>query len=309
MFHGYKNITGIKNPVIAIGIFDGLHLGHKKVISKILSYKKQGSDSVIITFDPHPRNVLSKSKVSPRIMSLKHRLQILDKMGIDAVIVIKFTTFLAKMSPEDFVKRVLIPLSTKKVYIGENFKFGHNKQGDVAFFNEIGKHYGIKIYKVSPAKKYKKEISSTWLRALIGSGKLKKARVLLNRPVSILGTVVHGDSRGKKLGFPTANLDPHQEVIPPAGVYAAKININEKFYDAVVNIGFRPTFYGIKHKREEPNIETHIFNFSKKLYGKNIEIFFITKLRDEKKFADKELLIRQIKKDITRAKKILTRSG
>ena len=307
IFHGYKNITGLRSPVIAVGIFDGIHAGHRRVIKAMLRAAGRGRDRAVMTFDPHPRSVLYPTVPLPRIMSLEHRLSILRKMGVNVAIVVNFSDHTASMSPEDFVKEVIKPAGAKKVFVGNNFHFGRGKKGNVDAFRKIGKRCGIDVREVASVRHNGRVVSSTWLRELISRGEIGEAEKLLKRPVSILGTVVKGDSRGRVLGFPTANVDPHHEVSPPPGVYAAKIDAGKKIYDGVVNIGFRPTFYGrLTHKRREPRIEVHIFGFSGRLYGRTIEVFFIKKLRNEKKFQTEKALIARIRRDAASAKKLLS---
>ncbi|MFH1798773.1 MAG: bifunctional riboflavin kinase/FAD synthetase [Candidatus Omnitrophota bacterium] len=307
VLYGYKNLQGkLKDPVVAIGIFDGIHIGHKRVIKKVLSAKKSAQESVILTFDPHPQITLRPDKTPPRIMSLEHRLFIFEKMGIDAAIVIRFTDFIASMTPEDFIKKVICVIGAKKIYVGINFHFGSARSGNVEIFKKIARDYGIDVCTVRPVKLGRRVVSSTWLRKLICRGKIEKAETLLRRPVSILGRVVVGARRGKTIGIPTANIDPCQETIPPPGVYAVKIDIGCKFYDGVINIGFNPTFYGKRLKRrKEPQIEAHLIGFRGDLYGSLIEIFFIKKIRKEKTFKGEENLKKQIEKDIGKAEKIL----
>lgn len=308
VLYGYRNLEKkLKDPIVAIGVFDGIHLGHKRVIKKLLASREPAREKVVVTFDPHPQTVLRPDKKPPRIMSLDHKLFILEKMGLDAVIVIHFTDFIAAMSPEEFVKKVIGGIGARKVYVGSNFHFGKGKSGNVERFKEIGRDCGIDVRIVEPVRKSGRIVSSTWLRKLIKEGKIARAEQLLRRPVSVLGTVVKGDELGKTLGKPTANIDPHQEVIPPPGVYAVKVDISGQLYDGVLNIGFKPTFYGSKlKKRKEPRIEVHVIGYEGNLYGQNIEIFFIKKLRNEKHYKTREALVQQIKKDITKAGEVLS---
>ncbi|NQT32781.1 MAG: bifunctional riboflavin kinase/FAD synthetase [Candidatus Omnitrophica bacterium] len=309
ILHGYREAKNeLKDPVVAIGIFDGIHIGHKRVLKRVLTSPQKKSDKVVVTFDPHPQTVLRPKQSLSRIMSLQHRLTILEKMGMDAVVVIKFSDFLAEMTPEDFIHRVLASgIGAKKIYVGNNFHFGRGKTGNIEDFRAIGKKHGIEVKIIPPVKLGRIAVSSTWLRRLISQGRLEKAEKLLRRPVSVLGTVVSGERRGRTFGIPTANIDPHQEVIPPPGVYAVKIDIDGKLFDGVLNIGYKPTFYGRgKQKRKEPEIEVHVINFDGHLYGKDIEIFFIKRLRSEKKFKSIENLKRQIKKDVARAKDLFS---
>ncbi|MGB2630667.1 MAG: bifunctional riboflavin kinase/FAD synthetase, partial [Candidatus Omnitrophota bacterium] len=305
---GYKNESPLNDPVVAIGIFDGIHIGHKRLIKRLMNYPGRGRDKVVVTFDPHPETILRPKKTPPRIMSLDHRLSIFGKMGLDAAVIIHFSHFIASMTPEEFIQKVIIQgLGARTIYVGGNFHFGHGGSGNIEMFRMIGKEYGLEVHTVPPVKKSGKIVSSTWLRKLITRGDLKKAETLLRRPVSVLGTVVKGDERGRAIGIPTANIDPHQEVIPPPGVYAVKADIEGKMYDGLMNIGFRPTFYGRKPlKRKEPHIEVHVFDLNRDLYGSPMEIFFIKKLRKERKFRKAEDLVRQINKDAELARKFLS---
>ena len=307
ILYGYKNLQDkLKDPILAIGIFDGIHIGHKRVIRRVLNIKEQGRDRAVLTFDPHPETVLRPHKATPRIMSLEHRMHILEKMGLDAVIVIRFSDFIAMMSPEDFIVKVIKTIGARKIFVGENFHFGKGKSGDTRTFREIGKAHGIDVSTVSPVRKRGKTVSSTWVRELVSRGKIEKAEKLLRRPVSVLGTVVGGDKRGRGLGTPTANIDPHHEVIPPTGVYAVKVDIDGTLFDGVLNVGFNPTFYGDRlKKRKEPHMEVHVIGFDGDLYGKALEIFFIKRLRGEKKYKTQEKLKNAITKDISKAAEFL----
>ncbi len=307
VLHGYRELKDkLTDPVIAIGVFDGIHIGHKRVINKVLNFPGRGRDRVIITFDPHPRTVLDSKGASPRIMSLEHRLTIFEKMGLDAVVVIKFTPFLASMTPEEFMKRILCGMNARTVYVGSNFHFGQGKKGNIDKFKELGKKYKIDVKAVPSVRKNRRIVSSTWLRETIAAGNIDAAEALLRRPVSVFGTVVGGDKRAKSLGAPTANIDPHHEVIPPPGVYAVKVDSEGKLYDGVLNVGFKPTFYGRKfYERKEPHVEVHLLDFKGNLYGKTLEIFFLKKLRKERKFKNEGKLSEQIQRDIAETRRIL----
>ncbi|MGB2599443.1 MAG: bifunctional riboflavin kinase/FAD synthetase [Candidatus Omnitrophota bacterium] len=307
ILYGYRNSAELKDPIAAIGIFDGVHIGHKRLIKRILNSPGHGRDRTIVTFDPHPQAVLNPRRTPPRIMSLEHRLFIFEKMGLNAAIVINFSDFIASMNPGEFIQKIIINgIGARTVYVGGNFHFGKGRAGNIESFREVGKRYGLEVHTVQPVRKNGKIVSSTWLRRLITKGNLEKAEKLLRRPVSVLGTVVKGDARGKILGAPTANIDPHQEVIPPPGVYAVKVDTGGKLHDGILNIGFRPTFYGRSpFRRKEPLMEVHIFDLDRDLYGSSMEIFFIKKLRNEKRFKNVEGLIEQIKKDAERAEKVL----
>ncbi len=300
VLRGYRKAREkLIDPVIAIGIFDGVHLGHRKVIRRMMGSPGSG-DRVILTFDPHPDTVLTPGKPLPRIMSLSHRLNIFQKIGIDAVIVVSFSKYIAGMSPENFMERVVVRgAGCRRVYVGDNFVLGKGGKGDTGRLSEIGKKAGVDICIVPSLKMGGKIISSTRVRKLVAGGDISEAEKLLGRPVSVLGTVVPGESIGRRMGVPTANLDPHHEVIPPVGVYAVKVDIDGGMFSGALNIGHKPTFYGRDHKRKEPSIEVHIMDFDGDLYGRDIEVLFINKIRDEKCFSGSRQLASQIEKDIS----------
>lgn len=276
---------------VTIGIFDGVHRGHQAILKRLVhKAKKSRLKSVVITFDPHPVNVLSKGEKIPFLMSLEHRIRLIKKMGVDDCIVIRFTKEFSKLRPEDFIKKILIDKINLKVLVtGGNFLFGFKEKGSSGLLKRLSKTCDFKFYSVPPLKMKKEIISSTRIRSLIEKGDLKLAEKLLGRPVTILGTVVKGKRLGRKIGFPTANIDPHHESIPPAGVYSVNVELDKKLYRGILNIS--------AHKI----IETHIFNFKKDIYGRDIEVIFKRKIRDEKKFNSLENLKKQIHLDIIKA--------
>ncbi len=297
-----------KGSVVTIGVFDGVHIGHKAVIREAVKRAKDaGLTSIVVTFDPHPLKVLSQKLNVASLISLKHRIKLIKALGIERVFVMKFGRRIANMSAEDFVKDVVIDsLGAKEIFVGEGFSFGKGAKADTDRLKAIGEKFGINIEIIKHIKKGGQTVSSSRIRHLIVSGRIKEAGLLLGRPYSILGTIVSGSRLGHLLGYPTANINPHHEAIPPSGVYAVKIKFKEKFYNGVMNIGVRPTFYD--HGRdEEPSLEVHIFNFNERIYGKDLEIIFVKKLRNEKKFKKIDSLIEQIKRDANKARRSFTR--
>ncbi|MDD5504237.1 MAG: bifunctional riboflavin kinase/FAD synthetase [Candidatus Omnitrophica bacterium] len=291
-----------KPSAVAVGVFDGFHSGHKKILGCLLNLsRKKRLRPVVVTFFPHPDNVLSGRKKALMLCSLKHRLRLFSDAGISLCVVLKFDRVMAEMPCDVFIKQVLIDgIGMRSLVAGEGFCLGKERSGSNDGLKEIAARLGFGLRIVSPKRHKKRIISSSIIRRLIERGDIKQAAKLLNRPVSVLGTVIHGRKKGRKIGFRTANIDPHHEVIPPRGVYAAYTVIGTKTYKSVVNIGQRPTFDG-----KEANVETHIFGLRRNIYGKDIEICFIKKLRPEIKFKDQALLGLQIKKDILRAKGVL----
>jgi len=309
IIRGLRNLKRpIKASVVTIGMFDGVHIGHRKVIEKVVARaRSERLESVVVTFDPHPLSVLQTSKKVPSLVSLDHRLDLFKRLGIDTAVVINFAKPFARMSPEKFVKGVLVDsLGARFIYTGENFYFGDSASAGPGLLKKIAALYGAKAFSVPPVKVLGKAASSSLIRKYIISGKLKEASRLLGRAVSIMGTVVRGARFARVLGYPTANINPHHEAIPPAGVYAVKVRIGEIIKGGVLNIGKRPTFYAPRD--EEPDIEAHIFNFKSEIYDKDVEVYFVRKIRDERRFKDAGALVEQIKKDSYLAKKATYRS-
>ncbi len=307
IFHSEKHFLKFyrarKKLVTVIGVFDGVHKAHKKVLSKASAIaRKERQKTLVITFHPHPANVLGKRPRVPMLSSLEHRLRLLSREGIDYVLVINFTRKFSAMRGSEFIHFILGNIPISKIVVGDNFFFGKNRDSSAG---DLKKEYKNRA-RIIPAVKYKnKPISSTWIRSLIIKGRLKEAEKLLGRRVSVLGTVVRGRRRGRAIGFPTANVNPHHEAVPPSGVYAVMVNLGKNAYKGVVNIGVRPTFY--EPGQPEATIEVHIFDFKRSIYGRKIEIVFVKKIRDERKFRNADMLRRQILKDVGFAIKELAR--
>ncbi len=298
-----KRIYGlykIRGAHATIGIFDGVHRGHQRILKKLVSEARRlKTKALVITFFPHPRKVLNPGAKVPLLISLEHRLRLIEERGVDFFLVIKFTKAFSRIRAADFIKGVLIDkLDIKTLVVGENFLFGHKGGGDFPALKRLSRRCGFRLIGVGPVRMKSKYISSTRIRCAIEKGDLKNASLMLARPVTVLGTVVKGQQLGRRLGFPTANIDPHHEAIPPSGVYAVDVRLRKKNYKGILNIGTRPTF----RKDREPTIELHIFNFKKDIYKKDVEIIFKRKIRDERRFSSAEALRKQIKNDIRRAR-------
>ncbi|MGB2705948.1 MAG: riboflavin biosynthesis protein RibF [Candidatus Omnitrophota bacterium] len=290
---------------VTIGVFDGLHRGHQRIAKTLIKKaRRRHLSTLLITFDPHPANVLKPAKGVPLLISLKHRLRLLGEIGIDYVIVMRFTRRLLRMDAADFTKKILSRINAEEIVVGKGFVFGSKRRGSLRTLRKFSGVYGYRINAVCELRHSGGVISSTRIRNLILNGELLNASRLLLRPVVILGTVVKGHKRGRIIGYPTANIDPHHEAIPPSGVYVVKIKLEKKLYKGILNIGTRPTFARGPYGDREPTIEVHMFNFNKTIYGKDLEINFVRKIRNERKFIDPARLIEQIKKDEKRAKQI-----
>jgi len=297
IIYGLSRSIKFVHPVVALGVFDGLHRGHRNILKSAVTKAKQiKGTSVAVTFFPHPQRKLS-------LYSLAHRLKLIAQLGVDVCIVMKFSRSFAKISAEDFVAKLLVKkINAQFVYVGQNFHFGHRALGNCTLLRQTAKRYGFKIKIFKVLKSGALIISSTAVRALIKESKIKAAQKLLGRRVSILGTVIHGRSIGRGMGYPTANINAHHEVVPAAGIYAVKIFLGQKEYSGACYIGTRPT---LKLKNKIKHIEVHIFNFHRNIYGAVLEIQFIKLIRSDQKFASLDDLSAQIKKDLYVCRKIL----
>lgn len=286
---------------MALGVFDGLHHGHRNILEGTVRIARRIlGTSIVLTFFPHPQGKES-------LYSLEHRLRLIGELGVDVCIVAKFSRNFAKIKPDDFIIKILVKkIGASFICIGKNFHFGNKAGGDYRLLRGYAKRHDFKLKVFNVVKSNGLSISSTVIRKLIKSSKIKKAQALLGRRVSILGTVIKGTKLGRLLGFPTANINPHHEVIPAAGIYAVKIVFCAKAYNGICYIGSRPTIYS---GNKSIHVEVHIFNFHKNIYGKTMEIQFVKMIRGDKKFASIRDLTLQIKKDIITCHKILRNSS
>ena len=287
------------NGVIAIGNFDGLHLGHQKVINEAKKKaKKNNLPFGIMTFEPVPVMFFNSNIKNHRINSLKQKKLQLKKFKLDFLIIIRFNKKFSTLTAKQFIMKIINnKTKCKFLYVSKNFKFGHKRKGTVQMLKKYEKLYDFKSIITKPYKKNKKIISSTLIRKKIVSGKIKEANKLLNREWRVEGKVIKGQKRGRKIGFPTCNLKLDDYIIPRLGVYAVKINGLKFSKKGIANIGFRPTFNG-----KNLLLETNIFGINKNLYNKEISVSFRRFIRREKKFKDLEHLKKQIKIDIKKAK-------
>lgn len=289
---------------LAIGVFDGVHLGHQRVIAQARDdAKAAGATSVVLTFDPHPMRVLHPDRAPLLLTSTPHKLALIQKLGADFCLLLTFDKAFSLTSPEEFIARLARNTNQlQEICVGARFRFGHNRAGDVRLLQTLAPRYGYVARQIEPVRLGNEIISSTAVRQHVLAGNLDRAAAMLGRPFSVLGTVEQGDRLGQRLGYPTANLNPHNEVLPPDGVYAARALLGNETFGAVVNIGVRPTFETGRQRRV---LEAHILDFGRDIYGADVEVSFLKKLRDEKKFQSVDALKAQIAADIQTARKLL----
>ena len=295
-----------KRTVVTIGNFDGVHLGHQKILGGVVERARANDlESAVLTFYPHPASVLRPNAAPTLLMTLEQRLAAFDAMGINAALVLQFDAELAKISAEDFAKQFLVDaLRAKTVLVGENFRFGNRQGGDVKLLQEIGRRSDFDVVIVPPVVQNGVPVSSTAVRDALREGRVEDAEPLLGRPFSLKGEIRPGTGQGRKLIVPTLNLVTEQETLPKNGVYATATVLGPKIYWSVTNVGVRPTFDG-----QRLAIESHLFDFSEQLTSGKMEVIFLSRLRDERKFSGPEALREQVLKDIDRAKGIVTASS
>ncbi|MEJ2429902.1 MAG: bifunctional riboflavin kinase/FAD synthetase [Deltaproteobacteria bacterium] len=294
-----------RNPVITIGNFDGVHIGHLSLFQRVKDLAETlGGESVVITFYPHPIKVLSPSNGPPLITSHEQKVHLIEVAGIDVFLVIQFTPEFATMSASDFVQEIIhAKIGARAVVVGPDYRFGHKREGDIPALTRMGRELNFEVHVVPDITLNGVEVSSSTIREFVTVGDLKRAREMLGRDYQVAGRVVRGRDRGGRLlGFPTANLQLIEELTPKPGVYATEVVIEGQLYDGATNIGYSPTF-----KNGAFSVETYILDFSEDVYGKVIQVRFIKRLRDEKTFSSPEELSLQIQKDVDLAREILAK--
>ncbi|MBU4200353.1 MAG: bifunctional riboflavin kinase/FAD synthetase [Verrucomicrobia bacterium] len=297
--HSLNDLQATRRPILlAVGFFDGVHRGHQNLIRRAVRASRQGlGETWIMTFDPHPRKVLSPASAPALLTSTSHKLRILESLGATGCVVAPFTTAYAHLEPETFIASLASSVPTlSRIFIGQNWTFGRHRRGNAALLKILAGNYGFQVVTIPPVCWRGQPVSSTRIRGAVACGRLSDAARMLGRPFSILGTVIPGRQIGRTLGIPTANLDPHNEVHPPSGVYAVMAMINGKHYLGVANLGTQPTIG--RRRPKTPILELHVLDLRRNLYGKNIEILFLKRLRAERKFASREALRAQILRDI-----------
>lgn len=294
------------NSVITVGTFDGVHAGHRAIIDKVVAKAgERQARGIIVTFDPHPREIINPGDAGIKLLTtLPERCEILDELGIDMMVVIPFDRDFSLLSSEEFVRDIIYKkVGVSEFVIGYDHHFGRNREGSIDTVKRIGEKLGFDACVVSKQEVGNRTVSSTAIRkALSEEGDVEQAARFLQRPYRLNGMVVHGDKRGKEIGYPTANLKPEdkRKVIPANGVYAVKVRVEGEWYGGMMNIGVRPTFDG-----EEQTLEVHLFDFSEDIYGKNVQVRFLERIRDEKKFSGVDELKARLDSDKEEALRIL----
>jgi len=295
-----------RGAVVTIGNFDGVHLGHQKIIRAVLAAARRlGARSMAVTFEPHPMKVLRPEKDVRVLTPPQEKARLMRHYGLDSVLFILFDRDFANMQAEDFIEDILVGrLGARMVIVGHNYAFGKGKRGTTELLRSKGRRHGFGVKVVRHAAIEGNVVSSSRIRSLLGWGRVCEAATYLGRPYMIDGTVIRGAGRGAKiLGTPTANISTPNELVPKSGVYAVRVGLGARALDGVANIGTNPTF-----GNSEPSYEVHIFDFSRDIRGERLKIFFIERLRDEVRFPDADALHAQIEADIARAREVLGRS-
>ena len=292
---------GLPYPVAAIGVFDGLHLGHQAIVKRVVQRAREmDGTAVLLTFSPHPQKIISPAD-APSLLQLpvqKHRL--LKELGLEILVRFPFSRQVSRFSPERFVRDVLGSHGVREIHVGSNFRFGYGRAGDFQTLEALGGKFGFDVHAIESVRFRGQRVSSTVVRKLLSQGRVALCRRLLNRPYQILGTVVRGSGRGADLGFPTANLQPASELIPATGVYVTRATVNGAVFVGATNVGFRPT---LGQSTDKPVVETYLLDADCDLYGEFMTLDFWYRLRSERRFSDLAALKRRVGWDVRRARK------
>ncbi len=293
--------------VATIGNFDGVHLGHQAVLGQLAEKGDElGLPKVVITFEPQPREYFSIENIPPRLTRLREKYKALRRYAVDRILCLRFNRKLANLSAEQFVQQILLDgLAVKYLVVGDDFQFGKGRQGDFSFLQQAGKQYGFEVVNMHTFTRDSYRVSSTRIREALGSGELEIAAQMLGRPYRMSGRVAHGNKLGRTIGFPTANIFLHRKATPVQGVYAVELfGIEGEPIYGVANVGTRPTIGGT-----QSILEVHLFNFERDIYGRYVDIDFIHRIREEKKFTSFDALKEQIMHDADTAKQIFKLNG
>lgn len=294
-------LSKLRGPIfLAIGVFDGVHLGHHAVISTSAEHSRAANGTpVIVTFDPHPEKVLRPEAAPHLLTATQHKIALIRNLGVEHLLIVNFDKKFAATEPEEFVQQLVQHAkSLSEICVGHEWEFGKNRRGNLELLKNLGAALNFNVVGIPPVRVNGELVSSTSIRKAVEAGDLAKAKAMLGRDYTILGTVVRGDNLGKKIGFPTANLSAHNEQFPPNGVYFAEATLQGQAYQGVINLGYRPTVSS-EHERV---LEIYLFEFDGDIYGEDLEVRFIRYLRPEKKFESVDALVRQIENDVAQAR-------
>lgn len=294
-----------RRPIVALGNFDGLHRGHQKIVERVCRQAREhAATPVVMTFDPHPWRVVRPDKAPPLLMTLAQRVEALGREGIEGVAIVRFTPELSQWEPETFVQRALAEwLHPGEVWVGGNFLFGRERSGNFSLMRTLGLRYGFRAEKIDPVRYRDFVVSSTRVRRLVTEGRVDEAGALLGHYHFIDGVVTRGAGRGRTIGFPTANLETENELLPPQGVYATTFTTDRQVYRSITNLGVRPTF----EAGAAPTIETHVFGLDRDLYDARVRLAFVQRMRAERAFPDAAALVAQIQADCAQAQALFGR--
>jgi riboflavin kinase/FMN adenylyltransferase len=295
-------LGGLRGPIFAaVGVFDGVHLGHQAVISTSAQHAREGGGTpIVMTFDPHPMKVLRPNNAPHLLTATEHKIQLIRALGVEHLLVIHFDREFAATPPEEFVQQLVKnskPL--REICVGHEWSFGKGRAGNLELLKKLGAQHGFTVVGIPPVTVNGEVVSSTAIRAAVEAGDLSRAAAMLGREYTILGTVKRGEQLGRKLGFPTANLSAHSEQFPPNGVYVAEAQLDGAVLRGVANVGLRPTVASDKPQRL---VELHLFELDRDIYGQDIEVRFVSYLRPEQKFQNIDALAKQIARDVEQAR-------
>src|SRR5438876_2060323 len=307
LFHGTDNADIARPTVLTLGVFDGLHLGHQLIMQTVVERARAaGAVPTVITFEPHPREVLHPESAPPLLQTFDQKIEALEVLGIEQTIVIHFDKSFAQIRAQDFLRDAVVDrLHAKEVYLGCGFAFGHGREGNIDLLRSVSQNLGFFADEVPEVRLRGRRVSSSRIREQLQQGRVNLARRMLGRPYGVEGRVVRGAERGATLGFPTANLHPQNRVIPRNGVYVTSALIEGQWRRSVTNVGTRPTF----ESAAATSVETFVMDYSGDLYGDVVRVRFLYRLRDEKKFASVDELKSQIERDVMRAKNYFEHGG
>jgi riboflavin kinase/FMN adenylyltransferase len=299
---GIENLKrSLRNPVVTLGNFDGVHLGHQKIFERV---KEEASrirgEAVVITFEPHPLKVLSPEHFLPLLTPFRKKMMLIEKSGMETVLCLQFSLTFSEISPGEFIKNILVErVKVRKVIIGYNYHFGNKQGGDAQSLIQAGEIFHFEVEVVEALKIDQTIVSSSRIRDFIQKGEVEKASKLLGRDYPMIGKVIEGSKRGHSLGFPTANLEISDELYPKTGVYAVEVVWNHRVFNGLANVGFNPTFLSAQGEKEKRfSLEVYILDFNQEIYGDEIQVNFKKRIRDEVRFDSPSHLIDQIQKDV-----------